>query len=548
MNQEKALHILRSGQNVFLTGSAGAGKTYVLNQYIQWCKKSGIPVAVTASTGIAASHLNGITIHSWCGMGIKDQLALRDLQTIATRNHVKKRVKNSAVLIIDEISMLHKNQLNSIDKILKYLRENEKSFGGMQVILCGDFFQLPPIGSPNESSKDKMAFMSEAWLGLQLNICYLTTQYRQSADELSNILNAIRDKSISDAHLHWLNESAESDIKNATMLYTHNVNVELENTKQLNALKGSKEKFKSSGKGNKLLLENLRQTVLCPSDLELKVGAKVMFVKNNFDKEVVNGTLGVVKDISESGWPLVKCNNGVLVEAEPETWKVEDEDGKVLAQYEQVPLRLAYAITIHKSQGMTLDAAQIDLSQTFENGQGYVALSRLRNLKSLKLVGYNFRALQIDGLVYKADTRFKQLSAQHEIVNDNEMLETMQKSFMKSFGNTSKKGSKVKIDSKKSTYDITLELVEQKKSIAEMAKERDLQASTIISHLQTIKELYPKVDLSFYQPNEMHMILLKEAQSVLLNEKKNTKSLKLLHEMMDKTLSYDEIKLALVFA
>lgn len=546
MTQEKALDILKSGANVFLTGQAGAGKTYVLNQYISFLKQEGVTVAITASTGIAASHLGGLTIHSWSGMGIKDSINGRDLQKISSRSNVKKQVTNANVLIIDEISMLHKRQLDMVDVILKHIRSNQKAFGGMQVILCGDFFQLPPIGKRGETSKEKMAFMAEAWLGLNLNICYLHTQFRQKADELSNILNAIRDKAISEVHLNWLNQAADKQLEKATRLYTHNADVDNENAQRLSAVKGKKEIFKGRGKGNKTMLSNLKQALLCPEDLELKIGAEVMFVKNNFEKGFVNGTLGSITEIGDSGWPMVTCHDGNIVEAEPETWKVEDEEGKVLAQYEQIPLRLAYAITVHKSQGMTLDAAEIDLSQTFENGQGYVALSRLRNLKNLHLLGYNYKALEVDNLVAKADARFRQLSNEVELTNDSKVLKIKQQEFISRYGGKKTKEKKP-IDSKKSTYDYTLDLIKQNKSLASIAKERDLTESTIVGHLKKIREGNPEINLQAYAPPELHISMVREAQAILEREGSNQQSQKLIYDILNKSLTYNDIKLALAF-
>jgi len=140
MLQDKALTILKSGQNVFLTGSAGTGKTYVLNQYIKWLKDHKVAVAVTASTGIAATHMNGSTIHSWSGIGIKNSLSKSDLRNLKTKKYLTKHAENTHVLIIDEISMLHKNQLDMINQVLKYIRNSMAPFGGMQVVLAGDFF------------------------------------------------------------------------------------------------------------------------------------------------------------------------------------------------------------------------------------------------------------------------------------------------------------------------------------------------------------------------------------------------------------------------
>src|SRR5690606_6622427 len=157
MHQSKALAILKSGRNVFLTGSAGAGKTYVLNQYIQYLKEHKIPVAITASTGIAATHMNGQTIHSWSGIGIKDDISIRQLSNLKEKKYFRDKMDNVKVLIIDEISMLHRNQLELVNRVLKFFKENEMAFGGIQVIFSGDFFQLPPIGNEEESSRQKFA-------------------------------------------------------------------------------------------------------------------------------------------------------------------------------------------------------------------------------------------------------------------------------------------------------------------------------------------------------------------------------------------------------
>ncbi|MGA9271431.1 MAG: AAA family ATPase, partial [Lutimonas sp.] len=212
MNQEQALAILKSGRNTFLTGSAGTGKTYVLNQYINYLKARRIPVSITASTGIAATHLEGTTIHAWSGIGIKNSLSPRQLRDLKTKKYLKKHMEKTKVLIIDEISMLHARQLDLVNQVIRSFRENEEPFGGLQLVLCGDFFQLPPIGDSSESSRDKFSFMSASWLDAKLTICYLTEQFRQSDNEFSDILNEIRSGSVSAGATERLNASMEKKI------------------------------------------------------------------------------------------------------------------------------------------------------------------------------------------------------------------------------------------------------------------------------------------------------------------------------------------------
>ncbi len=419
MKQETALKLMKAGENVFLTGSAGAGKTYTLNQYINYLKVRKVPVAITASTGIAATHMNGMTIHTWAGIGIKDTLSDDDLKRMKERKYLKEHLENAQVLIIDEISMLHAKQLNLVNQVLKYFKESDDAFGGIQVIAAGDFFQLPPVGKNNELNRDKFCFMSNAWVEAKFRVCYLTEQHRQDDSALNDILNAIRAQNIQPQHIQALQNTRHQDIgETFTRLYTHNMDVDSINFQHLNAIEGDDHQFVAVTDGNEKLIETLKSSVRAPEELTLKKHAKVMFVKNNFDMGYINGSLGEVigfEEDDEMGMlPKVKMTDGTTLLVAPETWSVDNEGGKTIASLQQVPLRLAWAITIHKSQGMTLEAAEINLSHTFEKGQGYVALSRLKSIEGLRLLGFNDQALELDSLAIKADRRFQELSSEAE--------------------------------------------------------------------------------------------------------------------------------------
>jgi len=437
MTQEKALEFLKSGRNVFLTGSAGTGKTYVLNQFIQHLKDAKMEVAVTASTGIAATHLQGVTIHSWSGLGIKQKITERELGYLKKQKAVRDKFNKTKVLIIDEISMLHKDQLNAIHHVLSYCMDTNKAFGGMQLVLCGDFFQLPPIGEYGERSRDKFAFMGEGWQIADFVICYLTEQYRQSANRLNTILEEIRSGVVSKDAIEDLRSASNTQFEagiEPTKLYTHNRDVDFINNQHLADLPGKSRFFRAQTKGEKALTDILKRSVLTQDDMAIRVGAKVMFVKNNPDKDFINGTLGEVIDYTSLGFPLVKTLDGNKITATTEEWTITNENGQTLASYIQIPLRLAWAITVHKSQGMTLDAAELDLSKTFERGQGYVALSRLRSLERLRLLGFNRTALEVDPLALKADKRFKELSIVNDEKFSSEELREEAKAFIRKSG------------------------------------------------------------------------------------------------------------------
>lgn len=411
MTQDEALAILKTGLNVFLTGEPGSGKTHTINEYVKWLRERGVEPAVTASTGIAATHIGGMTIHSWSGIGIKRDVSSHDIELILSREKTARRIIDAKVLIIDEVSMLDAATLTSVDKVLRTLRRkvlrDEEPFGGLQVIFVGDFFQLPPVSKGEQA---KFAFESQAWKDANPIICYLSEQHRQDDADFLDLLAAMRRNAISVPHLARLrarmNIAPKGEV--ATRLYTHNENVDRINQQSLAKISDRGRTYVMESRGAKKLVESLKANCLSPETLELKIGASVMFTRNNFDMGYVNGTLGKVSGFTELGLPVVETKAGKIT-VEKAMWEVMDGN-KILARITQIPLRLAWAITVHKSQGMSLDAAIIDLAQAFEYGQGYVAISRVRTLSGLFLEGFNERALELHPRVAAADRHFRAYS------------------------------------------------------------------------------------------------------------------------------------------
>ena len=441
MTQAQALAIMKTGVNVYLTGSAGSGKTHTLREYIKWLDTHSIPVAITASTGIAATHMNGMTIHGWAGIGIREYLTDADIDMIEQKQYLWKRFEKARVLIIDEVSMLHAHRLDMVERVCRRFKRNDAPFGGLQVILSGDFFQLPPVTKPGsaamrqpkqvsaqqemfidydsgeafteeEEQQSDMVIHSRAWKAMKPAICYLTEQHRQEDDAFLEILNAMRDNAIGEPHLDAIKSRLNASVTAAlpTKLYTHNVDVDAINYAELQKLPGDVKEFVMSGRGSDPLVDALKKSCLAPEQLKLKIGAEVMFIKNNFEAGYVNGTRGMIKTFDSRGEPVVEIySSGRQVSVAAMDWEVE-ENGRVKASITQYPLRLAWAITIHKSQGMSLDSAEIDLSKTFAYGMGYVALSRVRTLAGIRLVGFSPEALNVDPMVLKLDAKLQQES------------------------------------------------------------------------------------------------------------------------------------------
>jgi len=558
MTQAQALSIMKTGVNVYLTGSAGSGKTYLLNQYIKYLREHDLACSVTASTGIAATHMNGMTIHGWAGIGIKEDLSDSDIELLEDKQYLWKRFNNARVLIIDEVSMLHAHRLDIVDRVCrKFKRNPNMPFGGLQVILSGDLFQLPPINRSGDPNPKDLIIHSKVWFLMKPAICYLTEQHRQEDQKFTDILNAIREDNIGEDHqeiiLSRMNAVIDGHTK-LTKLYTHNKDVDGENTLELGRINADEKYFKMQSSGRDILVEILKKSCLASETLILKIGAEVMFIKNNFEEGYVNGTRGVVQKFSEYGNPIVRLYNGKTIEVATSSWAIED-DGKTKASISQLPLRLAWAITIHKSQGMSLDHAEIDLSNTFSYGMGYVALSRVRTLAGIRLIGLNSNALRIDPVVLELDKKLQKESVDNEKLFSklkSEEQKKIEEDFLFRMGGTLSITKKVDIKTNKTekipTILITKALLDKGKSIKEISKERNITAGTITHHIEQILEQFPETIITHIRPNQKHIDLVKSSNKKLQGEDVGKLSpIKTILEKQGHNLSFEEIRLARLF-
>lgn len=556
MTQAEALAILKIGGNVFLTGEPGAGKSYTIRQYVQYLRSCGIDPAITASTGIAATHIGGMTLHSWSGIGINKSMNASELKELAGRDRLAKRIKNTQVLIIDEISMFDGRTLNLVDAVCKTIRESHEPFGGLQTIFVGDFFQLPPVSRPGEPIP-QFAFEAESWKAAKPTICYLSEQHRQEDETFLDVLSALRRGKVREDHKEILGQRQvifmDEDFSEMTKLFSHNVDVDRMNTFALSKLETTSRVFRMHAYGAPPMIDQLKRGCLSPEVLELKVGARVMFTKNSTDGSYVNGTTGEVSSFSkDTGYPIVKLRSGRSIEAATTEWKIEAE-GKTLAAIVQLPLRLAWAMTVHKSQGMSLDAALIDLSSAFAYGQGYVALSRVRSLSGLHLQGLNTRALEVDPSVLAQDEIFRQHSleaGEAMSVLPVEELKRLHEAFVLTRGGTLKgdgfvgKPKQVK-RAKEKRYEVTLALIVAGMTIQQAATERSRTVFTIFEHLEELRELkaLPLEKLG-------HLIAGKEDDVKRIQAKfraLETELLKPVHEAFDGEYDYDVIRTARLF-
>lgn len=381
---------IRAGRNTLITGSAGTGKSTLLKVIRE---DSCGTLGICASTGIAAVAVGGMTVHSWAGVGIADRPA-KDIAAglLSKKNEAYTRILRYKRLAIDEVSMIGSHLFTTLDWVFRHVRkELEAPFGGMQLVLFGDFLQLPPVGQAEDGTR--FCFESPSWEQARIKVAMLTKVFRQQDAAFSSALNDIRVGNLTPSARELLNSrhyGHVSDLADPSpeikpvIVHTHNAEVDAINREILYKLPGDIKTFNASDSGRERELQTLQKNCLAPAELILREGAQVMLLKN-LDPlgGLANGSIGIVTGFAVfGGMPTVKFANGITRTIERAEWSIKDGD-RVLALRIQVPLRLAWAITAHKSQGMTIDKIEVHLGGVFEDGQAYVALSRARTLGGL---------------------------------------------------------------------------------------------------------------------------------------------------------------------
>ena len=402
--QRRAYDAVAAGKSIFLTGAGGTGKSYLLaTLYHVLGAQSDKMVSITAMTGCAALLLgrHAKTLHSWASIGLGREPATVLAAQIRKSDKARNRWKHTDVLVIDEVSMLTPELLEKLNEVAQIVRNNKNIMGGLQIVFVGDFFQLPPIYKDQEEKECFFAFESPLWNQIVQENIQLTQMVRADDPVFQRILEEARRGTLSAESLAILKTreglSWQNERIRPTLLFNRRAEVDMVNEKNIRALTGERHTFDAetvflpieSTRGLNVNSEIVKRAVMkldrdasYDTKLVLAINAQVMLLVNK-DPEagLVNGSRGVVVGFAEGGQPIVQFKKGSPLSIPASTWEPEDLPG---VQRRQIPLKLAYAMTTHKSQGATLDCALIDIgSTTFECGQAYVALSRVRNLESL---------------------------------------------------------------------------------------------------------------------------------------------------------------------
>ncbi|RZA09873.1 MAG: RRM3/PIF1 helicase-like protein [Proteobacteria bacterium] len=393
-DQTYALEVLESGENVFLTGKAGTGKSTVLRSFL--AKENPEETAILASTGAAAVLVGGRTFHSFFGLGILEGGPSRTIERALKQPRLRKRLKDIETVVIDEISMISGETLAVAESIAQQVRGNFQPWGGIRMIAVGDFAQLPPV--TRDRPTPDWAFQHEVWDRTAFRSVALSTVHRCPSADWNDVLNRVREGNCDQVVKEALDarvRPAEDD-EDMTRLFGMRQEAENYNRFRLSALPSIETVYATEYRGDAAAQDQLRRNCPVADQLILKMDALVMIRRNDADGLYVNGSLGHVRAMREKFVTVELLENGIKVEIEPVKFEMLNADGEVVATAKNFPLNLAYGTTIHKSQGATLDAVRIRLARLWESGQAYVALSRVRHPDRLFLDGWDPRSIRAD--------------------------------------------------------------------------------------------------------------------------------------------------------
>lgn len=377
------------GRNIFLTGDAGTGKSYLMEALRNELEAAGIRYGITGTTGVAALNVGGSTIHSWSGLGMMRGTMSEIIEGVFNNTKAVRRIKETRVLVIEEVSMLSAEMLNVLDKVFRLVREKDEPFGGMQIVLVGDMLQLCPVNAD-------FPFTAKAWEDGEFQFVKLNRIFRQEPGNFADTLNKLRRGCLDDAAIAFLKSRKNREDPNPEIPPVHIVSTNDEadflNRKMLAMVEGESRMYLAEDSGNETAIRLLEKLII-PKELELKIGARVMCLSNlDIENGVVNGSTGVAVFMG-TGYVQVRFDNGhTQVINSIQTDVIQDKH--VIGWRIQLPLRLAYGITTHKVQGLTLDKVCINLGRAFEPGMAYVALSRVRTPEGLFIVRINDKGLR----------------------------------------------------------------------------------------------------------------------------------------------------------
>ncbi|MBT3835342.1 AAA family ATPase [Candidatus Peribacteria bacterium] len=523
--QAKALHLLMGDENVFLTGAAGTGKSELLRRFI--AGKSTKEFPVLASTGAAATIIGGRTFHSFFGLGIMEGGRAATITRALQNKRLIRRIQCASSIVIDEISMLSGETLSTAEEIAKYARESCEVWGGMRIIVVGDFAQLPPV-QPNNTEKD-WAFVHPIWEYSKFKPALLRTTVRTSEPRLLSVLQSIRNGIIGEDVQKFLNERSNQEIQafDGTRLFPYRASAETYNMRRLETIPHKLKSFRTLYEGGSVFVERLKKQCPIPDILHIKKDALVMLRKNDtsYPYEYVNGSLGKIVD-AEEDLLHIKLLNGLTVCIEREEFSLLDGNGIEKAVAINFPITLAWGTTIHKAQGASIDKLMVHLTNLWESGHAYVALSRARSESGLFVEKWDEDSIFIDPIIqnfYKSvETEWNLISS--KLPEEPPYLEENYK--------------KKKREKNIPNHLRTLALLKKGESIDSIVEELGFKEETIISHIERLITDGKNPDIGHLMPDPKIFKTISEAFKSC-----GVALLKPVYDNLDGKFSYRDLRL-----